>query len=75
MPIIIIIIILLCTLMTLTEKDIRRLKWNWFFVSFVSVLRAMNYSTTLPTNHQFIINPTAESLNNLTNEVIIRVNY
>ena len=44
-------------------KDITRLKWNWLFVSLVVTIRALNHSAPLPTNHQFIINPTIDNLN------------
>ena len=57
------------TLLTLAERDIRRLKWNWVFVYFIAIMGAINYSCPLPTNHQFVINPTAKSMNNLTDEV------
>ena len=53
-----------------SEKDIRRLKSNWLFLMFVSILRVINYICVIPTNHQFIINPTAETLN-----ITVEVNY
>ena len=37
---------------------------------FICVLRVINYICVIPTNHQFIINPTAETLN-ITNEVSV----
>ena len=37
---------------------------------FICVLRVINYTCVIPTNHQFIINPTAETLN-ITNEVSV----
>ncbi|CAI8004564.1 hypothetical protein GBAR_LOCUS3957 [Geodia barretti] len=49
-------------------KDIRRLKSNWLFLMFTCILRVINYTGVIPTNHQFIINPTAETLN-ITDEV------
>ena len=52
-----------------SEKDILRLKINWFFVIIVRVVRLINYMCVAPTNHQFIINPTTETLN-ITAEVL-----
>ena len=46
-----------------TDKEIRRLKWNWLFLMLVCTLETINYTSVLPTFHQFITNPTAEVLN------------
>ena len=51
-----------------SERDILRLKINWLFVIIACIVRVINYMCVIPTNHQFIINPTAETLN-ITNEV------
>ena len=40
-----------------------RLRINWLFVITTSCLRGINYMCVTPTNHQFIINPTVETLN------------
>ena len=50
------------------KRDILRLKCNWLFLVLASMLRAINYICVIPTNHQFIINPTIKTLN-ITNEV------
>ena len=50
------------------EKDICRLKINWLFVNLSVLVRSINLICVIPTNHQFIVNPTAESLN-VTDEV------
>ena len=50
------------------KRDILRLKSNWLFLVLTSMLRAINYICVIPTNHQFIINPTINTLN-ITNEV------
>ena len=38
------------------------------FLVLVATVRAINYICVIPTNHQFIINPTMETLR-ITNEV------
>ena len=50
------------------ERDILRLKINWLFVIAACVMKSVNYICVIPTNHQFIINPSAKSLN-ITDEV------
>ena len=50
------------------KRDILRLKCNWLFLVLASMLRVINYICVIPTNHQFIINPTIKTLN-ITNEV------
>lgn len=60
---------IICLYIHYTERDIQRLKWNWLFATLASILGSLNYTCVLPTNHQYIINPTAESLNT-TNEVM-----
>ena len=50
------------------KRDVLRLKFNWLFLVLASTVRAINYTCVIPTNHQFIINPTTKTLN-ITNEV------
>ena len=50
--------------LTAAERDILRLKCNWLFLVLAAMLRAINYICVIPTNHQFIINPTIKTLNN-----------
>jgi MFS family permease len=51
------------------KRDVLRLKFNWLFLVLASTVRAINYTCVIPTNHQFIINPTIKTLN-ITNENI-----
>ena len=47
---------------TYTAKEIRRLKLNWLFLILLCILETINYTSTLPTFHQFVTNPTSESM-------------
>jgi MFS family permease len=51
------------------KKDNLRLKLNWLFLVLASAVRGISYMCVIPTNHQFIINPTTKTLN-ITNENI-----
>ena len=56
--------IILPTLYTVSiEKEICRLKWNWFFLILLAALDVVNYSSPLPSFHQFVTNPTVQQLN------------
>ena len=54
---------------TSTEKEICRLKWNWFFLILTSTLKVVNFTSPLPSLHQFVTNPTAHQLNGTGREV------
>ena len=45
-----------------SEKEICRLKWNWFFLILLGILHGVNLSSPLPSLHQFVTNPTAQQL-------------
>ena len=57
---------------SLSEKDIRRLKWNWAFVSLLCSMISIGYISPLSTIHQFIINPTSEELNKTGHHEVIK---
>ena len=44
------------------------MKLNWLFLVLASAVTGISYMCVIPTNHQFIINPTTKTLN-ITNEV------
>ena len=50
-------------LLSFAATEICRLRWNWFYLILLGCLDVINYSSPLPSFHQFITNPTAQQLN------------
>ena len=50
-------------LLSFAAAEICRLRWNWFYLILLVCLYVINYSSPLPSFHQFVTNPTAQQLN------------
>ena len=50
-------------LLSFAAAEICRLRWNWFYLILLVCLDVINYSSPLPSFHQFVTNPTAQQLN------------
>ena len=56
-------------LLSFVATEICRLRWNWFYLILLHCLDSINYSSPLPSLHQFVTNPTAQQLNATGREV------
>ena len=50
-------------LLSFVATEICRLRWNWFYLILLVCLDVINYSSPLPSFHQFVTNPTTQQLN------------
>ena len=50
-------------LLSFAVTEICRLRWNWFYLILLMCLNVINYTSPLPSFHQFVTNPTAQQLN------------
>ena len=50
-------------LLFFVATEVCRLRWNWFYLILVVSLNVIDYSSPLPSFHQFVTNPTAQQLN------------
>ena len=50
-------------LLSFLAAEICRLRWNWFYLILLACLDVIDYSSPLPSFHQFVTNPTAQQLN------------
>ena len=50
-------------LLSFVATEICRLRWNWFYMILLACLNVIDYSSPLPSFHQFVTNPTAQQLN------------
>ena len=50
-------------LLSSVAAEVCRLRWSWFYLILLHCLDSINYSSPLPSFHQFVANPTAQQLN------------
>lgn len=57
------------SIVSFVATEICRLRWNWFYLILLASLDVINYSSPLPSFHQFVTNPTPQQLNGTGREL------
>ena len=50
-------------LLSSVAAEVCRLRWNWFYLIYFSIVWIQSTTAPLPSFHQFVANPTAQQLN------------